>query len=118
MFALSQTRRPVQDNQLVELSKDFDAVDVRAAEFLISGGSLLMLAADAGGTLRLFSYDLKSPASARGTRLLPLCAPLPPLGCPISITFDVISSCKCLIPCQVIGAMTAGSPRVSLVMKH
>ena len=64
----------VQENQLTQLSKDFDAVDVTAAEFLISGGLLLMLAADAGGTLRLFSYDQKSPASARGSRLLPLCA--------------------------------------------
>ena len=52
-------------------------MDVTAAEFLISGGSLLMLAADAGGTLRLFSYDQKSPASARGSRLLPLCAACP-----------------------------------------
>ena len=74
----------MQDNQLSQLSKDFDAVDVRAAEFLISGGSLLMAAADAGGTLRLFSYDQKSPASARGTRLLPLCVPsCPPPSAPL-----------------------------------
>ena len=49
-------------------------MDVSAAELLVNGRKLHFLAADAGRTLRLFSYEQQHPDTWRGKKLLPLCA--------------------------------------------
>lgn len=46
---------------------------MRAADFLINGRKLYLAAADAGRTLRLWSYE-QHAQSWGGKRLLPLCA--------------------------------------------
>ena len=46
---------------------------MRAADFLINGRKLYLAAADAGQTLRLWSYE-QHAQSWGGKRLLPLCA--------------------------------------------
>ena len=53
--------------------QDFGQTDVRAADFLINGRKLYLAAADAGQTLRLWSYE-QHARSWGGKRLLPLCA--------------------------------------------
>ncbi|KAK9839426.1 hypothetical protein WJX81_001424 [Elliptochloris bilobata] len=57
--------------KLEELSRDFGQTDVRAADFLINGRKLYLAAADAGQTLRLWSYE-QHAQSWGGKRLLPL----------------------------------------------
>ncbi len=54
-------------------AQDFGQTDVRAADFLINGRKLYLAAADAGQTLRLWSYE-QHAQSWGGKRLLPLCA--------------------------------------------
>ena len=54
-------------------AQDFGQTDVRAADFLINGRKLYLAAADAGRTLRLWSYE-QHAQSWGGKRLLPLCA--------------------------------------------
>ena len=58
-------------------------MDVSAAELLVNGRKLHFLAADAGRTLRLFSYEQQHPDTWRGKKLLPLCA----LPSPASLDF-------------------------------
>jgi hypothetical protein len=55
-----------KERQLRQISRDFDAQDLRAAELLIDGSALGFLSADAGGTLRLARYD-NTPQHARDT---------------------------------------------------
>ncbi len=64
---------------LASQGQDFGQTDVRAADFLINGRKLYLAAADAGQTLRLWSYE-QHAQSWGGKRLLPLCAPTSPLG--------------------------------------
>jgi cleavage and polyadenylation specificity factor subunit 1 len=56
--------------QLGLLGKDFGAAPVAAAEFLIAGSSLHLVAADGGGTLRAFTYTPADPGSWKGQKLL------------------------------------------------
>ena len=44
-------------------------MDVSAAELLVNGRKLHFLAADAGRTLRLFSYEQQHPDTWRGKKL-------------------------------------------------
>jgi hypothetical protein len=65
-----------KERQLRQISRDFEAQGVRAAELLIDGSALGFLAADAGGALRLLRYDntaAHARATLRGQRLLNLC---------------------------------------------
>lgn len=64
---------------LASQGQDFGQTDVRAADFLINGRKLYLAAADAGQTLRLWSYE-QHAQSWGGKRLLPLCASTSPLG--------------------------------------
>ena len=52
--------------------QDYNCVDVSVAELLVNGRKLHFLAADAGQTLRLFSYEQQHPDTWRGKKLLPL----------------------------------------------
>ena len=55
---------------LVQLSKDFEHLDVLATEFLVDGNQLSMLCADTVGNAYSFSYDPKSTESWKGEKLL------------------------------------------------
>jgi cleavage and polyadenylation specificity factor subunit 1 len=57
--------------QLALLGRDFGRAQVRAAEFLVAGPSLHVAAADAGGSLRLFTYAPGDPGSWKGQKLAP-----------------------------------------------
>ena len=74
--------------------QDYNSVDVSVAELLVNGRKLHFLAADAGRTLRLFSYEQQHPDTWRGKKLLPLCA-LPvllPLVCVVVPQVEQLSS--------------------------
>ena len=55
---------------LVQLAKDFEAMDVLATEFLVDGSTLSLLATDITGNAFVFAYDPKSVESWKGQKLL------------------------------------------------
>lgn len=55
---------------LVQLAKDFEAMDILATEFLVDGSTLSLLATDMTGNAFIFSYDPKSTESWKGQKLL------------------------------------------------
>ena len=69
----AQTRADTRRDAWPVGAQDFGQTDIRAAEFLINGRKLYLAAADAGQTLRLWSYE-QHAQSWGGKRLLPLCA--------------------------------------------
>lgn len=58
-----------EGRQLTLLSKDFGKASVRAAQFFIAGSSLHIVAADASGTLRAYTYTPNDPTSWKGQKL-------------------------------------------------
>ena len=55
---------------LVQLAKDFEAMDILATEFLVDGGTLSLLATDMTGNACVFAYEPKSVASWKGQKLM------------------------------------------------
>ena len=55
---------------LVQLAKDYEAMDILATEFLVDGSTLSLLATDMTGNACVFSYDPKSTESWKGQKLL------------------------------------------------
>ena len=58
------------EKQIVQLAKDFEAMDILATEFLVDGSTLSLLATDMTGNACIFSYDPKSTESWKGQKLL------------------------------------------------
>lgn len=72
---------------------------MRAADFLINGRKLYLAAADAGQTLRLWSYE-QHAQSWGGKRLLPLCAPVQAISTPCEGTWRAADiSCGFWLTC-------------------
>ena len=58
------------EKSIIQLSKDFDRMDVVSTEFLIDGATLSLLGSDMSGNARIFGYDPKSLESWKGQKLL------------------------------------------------
>ena len=58
------------EKSLIQLSKDFERMDVVSSEFLIDGATLSLLGSDMSGNARIFGYDPKSVESWKGQKLL------------------------------------------------
>jgi cleavage and polyadenylation specificity factor subunit 1 len=58
------------EKSLIQLSKDFERMDVVSTEFLIDGATLSLLGSDTSGNARIFTYDPKSTESWKGQKLL------------------------------------------------
>lgn len=58
------------EKSLIQLSKDFERMDVVSSEFLIDGATLSLLGSDMSGNARIFTYDPKSTESWKGQKLL------------------------------------------------
>ncbi|CEF98575.1 Cleavage/polyadenylation specificity factor, A subunit, C-terminal [Ostreococcus tauri] len=80
------------EKSLIQLSKDFERMDVVSSEFLIDGTTLSLLGSDMSGNARTFGYDPKSIESWKGQKLLPRAAYH--VGSPISrmVRFNVEGS--------------------------
>ena len=80
------------EKSLIQLSKDFERMDVVSSEFLIDGTTLSLLGSDMSGNARIFGYDPKSIESWKGQKLLPRAAYH--VGSPISrmVRFNVEGS--------------------------
>ena len=59
------------EKTLSQLGKDYEDLDCIASEFMIDGGSLSLLAADANGNAHVFQYAPKLAESWKGDKLLP-----------------------------------------------
>ena len=62
------------EKTLSQLGKDYEVLDCIASEFMIDGGSLSLLAADANGNAHVFQYAPKLAESWKGDKLLPKAA--------------------------------------------
>jgi len=58
------------EKSLIQLSKDFERMDVVSSEFLIDGAHLALLGSDFSGNARIFEYDPKHADSWKGQKLL------------------------------------------------
>ena len=59
------------EKTLSQLGKDYEVLDCIASEFMIDGGTLSLLAADANGNAHVFQYAPKLAESWKGDKLLP-----------------------------------------------
>jgi cleavage and polyadenylation specificity factor subunit 1 len=59
-----------EGKQLGLLAKDFGSAPIAVAQFLVAGSSLHLVAADAAGTLRAYTYAPNDPGSWKGQKLL------------------------------------------------
>ena len=82
------------EKSLIQLSKDFERMDVVSSEFLIDGAQLSLLGSDFSGNARIFNYDPKHPDSWKGQKLLARSAYH--VGSPISrmVRFNVEGASK------------------------